>query len=72
MPGIRHSKPTLCVFVSLTHLSIIAGVAAGERRRGCKGRMMRATHETWGWGVVTRARAEERTARSGAKGEDMN
>lgn len=23
-------------------------------------------------GVVTRARAEERTARSGAKGEDMN
>lgn len=60
MPGIRHSKPTLCVFVSLTHLSIIAGVAAGERRRGCKGQMMRATHETWGWGVVTRARAEER------------
>lgn len=34
---------------------------------------MRATHETWGWGgVVTRARAEERTARSGPKGEDMN
>lgn len=33
MPEIRRSKATLWVFVCLTHLSIMAGVTAGGRKR---------------------------------------
>lgn len=73
MPGIRHSKPP-GVFVSLTHLSIIVRVAAGERGRGWKGRMARAPHGHGGgkWLEVKRQGCQVwGTRRREKKGESL-